>query len=179
MTVNAWHEVETGKNSPKIVNAVIEIPKGSTTKYELDKKSGLLKLDRFLYSAVYYPGDYGFIPGTLWEDNDPLDIIVITNHPVFPLTLAQVRVIGVLRMVDSKEKDDKIVAVYKDDPRFEEVDDIKDLPKHTLKELKQFFETYKELQGKKCSVREILHKQVAHKDIIRAQKMYKDKYNNK
>lgn len=173
---NPWHDVSTGKKSPEIVNTVIEIPKDSKIKYELDKESGLLKLDRFLYSAVHYPGDYGFIPQTLWEDNDPLDIIVITNRPVYPMTLAEVRVIGVLRMIDNGEKDDKIVGVYNDDPRFKEFTNLKDIPQHILKELKHFFETYKQLQGKDCKVPQILGRNDALKDIQLGEKLYKAKY---
>jgi|SRR3989344_3096781 len=179
MTQNPWHEVETGKNAPQIINAIIEIPKDSKIKYEMDKKTGMLMLDRFLYSAVHYPGDYGFVPRTFWDDNDPLDIIILTNYPLVPMTLAKVRPIGVLRMIDNGEKDDKILAVYEDDIRAKEIQDIHDLPKHTLIELKHFFETYKVLQGKKCEVPEILDKKHAHKDIERAIKLYKQKFKKK
>lgn len=174
--MNPWHDVPTGNKVPKEVNAIIEIPKDSKLKYEIDKDTGLLKLDRFLYSAVHYPGDYGFVPQTLWYDNDPIDILILTQRPVYPLTLASVRILGVLRMVDGEEKDDKLLAVYAEDPRYEEYKDIKDVPKHMINELKHFFETYKELQGKKCKVPEILNREAAYKDIEIAQKMYKDKY---
>ncbi|RMD67214.1 inorganic diphosphatase [Candidatus Pacearchaeota archaeon] len=174
---NPWHAVEVGENAPREVNVIIEIPKDSKQKYELDKKTGLLKLDRFLYSAVHYPGDYGFIPQTLWEDGDPLDIIVLTNRPVYPFTLARVRVIGVIRMVDSGERDDKIVGVYECDPRFKELESIKDVPTHILAELKHFFETYKQLQGKECRILEILDKKDAWKDIEKGIKLYKLKFN--
>lgn len=173
---NPMHDVDIGHKYPEVIHAIIEIPKFSAIKYELDKKTGLLKLDRFLYSSVYYPGDYGFVPQTLWDDGDPLDIIIMTNRPVFPMTLVNARVIGVIRMIDSDEKDDKILAVYDHDPRYAEIKDVKDLPKHTKDELKHFFETYKELQGKKCKVLEILDKHAAFKDIERAAKMYKEKY---
>ncbi len=176
---NPWHDIPYGEKSSDIVNAIIEIPKGSSIKYELDKKTGLLKVDRFLYSAVYYPGDYGFIPRTFWDDNDPMDILILTNLSVQPLTLARVRIIGVLRMIDNEEKDDKIIAVYNDDPRFKEFNDIKDVPKHILQELKHFFETYKELQGKKCKVIEVLDKNHALNDVKRAVKMYQDKFGKK
>lgn len=176
---NAWHDVDVGEKSPKIINAIIEIPKDSKLKFEMDKKTGLLKLDRFLYSAVHYPGDYGFIPQTLWYDDDPLDIIILTQRSVYPMTLVNARIIGVLRMVDNEEKDDKLLAVYDTDPRYEEFKDIKDLPKHMIQELKHFFETYKELQGKKCKVLEILNREAAYKDIEVAQKMYEDKYRKK
>lgn len=173
---NPWHDVTIGNEAPTVVNAIIEIPKDSKQKYELDKESGLLKLDRFLYSAVHYPGDYGFIPQTLWEDGDPLDIVVLTNRPVYPLTLTQVRILGVLRMTDDDEKDDKIIGVYDCDPRFKEFESIKDIPTHIIAELKHFFETYKELQDKKCKILEILDKKDAWRDVELAQKLYNLKF---
>jgi len=177
--LNSWHDISCGKNAPEVVNAVIEIPKNSKIKYELDKDTGMLKLDRFLHSAVHYPGDYGFIPKTLWDDDDPLDIVILTGEPVYPMTLTEVRPIGVLRMVDNDEKDDKIVACYKDDPRYSEFKDIKDLPKHIIKELKHFFETYKEIEGKECKVPSVLGKNEAMKDVKRAQKIYREKFGKK
>ncbi len=175
-THHPWHDIEVGENSPEVINAVIEIPKDSKLKYELDKKSGLLKLDRFLYSAVHYPGDYGFVPQTLWEDGDPLDVIVLTNRGVYPMTLASVRVIGVLRMVDGGEKDDKIIGVYDCDPRYREIEGIKDVPSHIIVELKHFFETYKQLQGKQCKILEILDKKDAWRDVELGKKLYNLKY---
>ena len=174
--INAWHDISPGEKVPEVVNAIIEIPKDSQIKYEFDKKTGLLKLDRFLYSAVYYPGDYGFVPQTLWDDNDPLDIMILTNRPVYPLTLAKARVIGVLRMVDNGEKDDKIIAVYDDDPRFKEFEDITHVPKHIVHELKHFFETYKHLQGKECKILEVLSKKYALEDVKKAVKIYGEKF---
>lgn len=178
-SINAWHDVSVGDKAPEIVHAIIEIPKDSHVKYELDKETGLLKLDRFLYSAVHYPGDYGFVPQTLWEDGDPLDIIVLTHRPIYPMTLVNARIIGVLRMVDDGEKDDKVIAVYDKDPRYAEYKDIKDVPSHILKELTHFFERYKELQGKSVQVLEILGKDAAHKDIVVGQKLYREKYGKK
>ncbi len=170
-----WHDLSPGDESPRIVNAIIEIPRDSQLKYELDKESGILKLDRFLYSAVYYPGDYGFIPQTLWEDGDPMDIIILTNKPVYPLTLVSARVIGVIRMIDNSELDDKIVGVYDRDPRYSEYTGLKDIPKHVVAELKHFFETYKELQlqSKQVSVPEILDKEKAWEDIEISEEKYK------
>ncbi len=171
-----WHDISSGDESPRIVNAIIEIPRDSQLKYELDKETGILKLDRFLYSAVYYPGDYGFIPQTLWEDGDPMDIIILTNKPVYPLTLVRARVIGVIRMIDAKELDDKIIGVYDSDPRHSEYKSLKDIPRHVIAELKHFFETYKELQfqGEKVSVPEILDREDAWKDIEISEKKYKE-----
>ena len=174
-----WHEITVGEKAPEVVNAIIEIPKDSHLKYELDKESGLLKLDRFLYSAVYYPGDYGFIPQTLWDDHDPLDIIILTNRPVHPLTLVNVRIIGVLRMIDGGEKDDKLIGVYECDPRFHEYRSIKDIPQHSIAELKNFFESYKFLQGKKCQILQLLDKESAYKDIEIGRKLYASKFNKK
>jgi inorganic pyrophosphatase len=170
-----WHDISPGEKAPKIVNAIIEIPRDSQQKYELDKESGILKLDRFLYSAVYYPGDYGFIPQTLWEDGDPMDIIILTNKPVYPLTLVRARVIGVIRMIDEEELDDKIIGVYDSDPRYSEYNSLKDIPKHVITELKHFFETYKELQspGEKVSVPEILDREHAWKDVTMSEEKYR------
>lgn len=177
--INPWHDISVGEKSPNVIHAIIEIPKDCQIKYEIDKESGLLKLDRFLYSAVHYPGDYGFVPQTLWEDGDPLDILVLTQRPVYPMTLVNARVIGVLRMVDDGEKDDKLIAVYDKDPRYTEYTDIKHVPAHILKELTHFFERYKELQGKSVKVLEILNREAAFKDIAHGQKLYQDKYGKK
>lgn len=176
---NPWHDVSVGDGAPEVVHAIIEIPKDSHIKYEIDKESGMLKLDRFLYSAVHYPGDYGFIPRTLWEDGDPLDIIVLTHRPVYPLTLVNARVIGVIRMIDGEEKDDKIIAVYDKDPRYAEYTDLKNVPSHVLRELVHFFERYKELQGKHVKIVEVLNKDAAHKDVLHGQKIYREKYGKK
>ena len=129
--------------------AVIEIPKGSTNKYELDKETGLLKLDRVLYSAVYYPADYGFIPRTLHEDGDPLDILVLLKEQTFAGCMIDVRPIGVLKMLDRGEPDDKILGVPLNDPAHEEFFDIADIPQHMLREIEYFFTTYKDLEGKR------------------------------
>ncbi|HLD12717.1 MAG TPA: inorganic diphosphatase [Candidatus Nanoarchaeia archaeon] len=170
---NPWHTVGLGDKSPEIVNAIIEIPKNSKLKYELDKKSGLLKLDRFLYAAVHYPGDYGFLPQTLWFDGDPIDIVILTSESVVPMTLAEVRIIGVMRMLDGDERDEKLIGVYNGDPRCAELKNISDIPRHQMTELKHFFETYKELQGKKCKILEIAGRREALQDIRESQKMYK------
>lgn len=169
-----WHDVSPGTDVPEEVNAIIEVPKNSTLKYELDKTTGLIKLDRVLYSAVHYPGDYGFVPQTYWEDGDPLDIVVLSQFPVFPGTLVKVRPIGVVHMIDNDEKDDKIIAVYVDDPRFDHYRDISDIPAHTMLEIKHFFETYKHLQNKQVKVLAIQHASAARKCILKGIQMYKD-----
>jgi inorganic pyrophosphatase len=177
--LHPWHDIDIGEESPEFVNMVVEIPKDSQMKYELDKKTGLLRIDRAMYSAVHYPGDYGFIPKTLWYDNDPLDIFVFTNNPTYPLTLCEVRVIGVVHMHDNKESDDKILAVHKDDPRYQEWISVKKMPKHYLRELTHFLETYKELQGKEVKVFEIKGPKTAYACINEAKEMYEKKYSSK
>ncbi len=171
-----WHDVNPGKDVPEEVYAIIEVPKNSIVKYELDKETGLIKLDRVLYSAVHYPGDYGFIPQSYWDDGDPLDIIVLSNHPVYPATIVKVRPIGVIHMVDNNERDDKIIAVYVDDPRYAEYRDITDIPEHTLRELTHFFETYKQLQHKTVKVLDAQHAAVARKYILQSLEKYKEKF---
>ncbi len=176
MVLNPIHDVSIGEKSPSIVNAIVEIPKDSKIKYELDKETGLLKLDRYLFSAVHYPGDYGFIPRTLWMDGDPLDVFIITHRETYPLTLCEVKPIGVIRMIDDEEQDDKIIAVHARDPRYSEWDSIADVPQHFLKELRTFLESYKDLEGKTVKVFEILDKAEAYADIEKAQKLYNIEY---
>ncbi len=174
--VHPWHEVSFGKKAPKEVNAVIEVPKDCKLKYELDKETGLMKLDRVLYSAMHYPGDYGFIPQTYWEDNDPLDILVVSNFPVYPKTIVVAKPVGLIEMNDGKEKDDKIIAVHAADPRFDGINSLNDLPGHLLKEVKHFFETYKELQGMKVEVIDVKNVKEAWKTIEKGIKLYKKKF---
>lgn len=145
---NPWHFVPFGKDSPQVVNAIIEIPKDSKVKYELDKDSGLLKLDRVLFSAVHYPANYGFIPQTYCEDKDPLDILVLCSVRVEPLCLIEAKVIGVMRMIDQGEEDDKIISVAKSDMSVSHYNDISELPQHVLTQVHRFFEDYKKLEHK-------------------------------
>ena len=144
-----WHSLPPGKHAPEEVTVYVEIPSGSRNKYELDKDTGLLRLDRVLYSAVHYPGDYGFIPRTLAEDGDPCDVLVLLNEPTFPGCQIDARPIGVLRMLDRGEHDDKILAVPVHDPFYSEYFDIADIPQHYLKEVEHFFHIYKDLEGKR------------------------------
>ena len=150
--IHLWRDIPPGRHPPEEVTAVIEIPFGSRNKYELDKATGLMKLDRVLYSAVHYPGDYGFIPRTLHEDGDPLDVLVLVKEETFPGCMIDVRPLGVLRMLDRGEPDDKILAVALRDPYYEEFFDIADVPQHLLKEVEYFFSTYKDLEGKRAQI---------------------------
>ncbi|MFP4567563.1 MAG: inorganic diphosphatase [Candidatus Woesearchaeota archaeon] len=174
--MNPWHDVSFGQDAPEEVNAIIEVPKNSTLKYELDKDTGLIKLDRVLYSAVHYPGDYGFIPRTYFDDNDPMDILILSNFPVHPGILVRARPIGVLRIVDNDENDDKIIAVHATDPRFDRYQDISDMPEHVALEIKHFFETYKALQNKEVKVLDLKRGSVARKLIKESINTYKEKF---
>jgi inorganic pyrophosphatase len=172
-----WHDIHYGKDTPDEIIAVIECPKGSTIKYELDKETGFMKMDRVLYSAVHYPGDYGFVPQTLYDDGDPLDIIILSNFPVAPGVIVKTRPIGVLEMIDEDEKDYKIIAVHSTDPRFDRYNNITDLSEAILQEIKHFFQTYKQLQNKKVNILSIKGHIEAKKEIKRAIKMYEDEFN--
>jgi inorganic pyrophosphatase len=147
--INLWRDIAPGKRPPDEVTAIIEIPQGSRNKYELDKATGLMRLDRVLYSAVHYPGDYGFIPRTLHEDRDPLDVLVLIKEETFPSCQIDVRPIGVLKLLDREEPDDKILSVPMNDPLWADTFDITDVPTHLLKEIEHFFRSYKDLEGKR------------------------------
>lgn len=144
---NLWHELEPGPMLPDVIHVIVEIPKGSRNKYEYHKDTGAFKLDRVLYSAVHYPGDYGFIPQTYYDDGDPLDVLVVTNLPTFTGCIVEARPIGMFRMTDREEPDDKILAVLHYDPFFADIASYTDLPAHYLKEVEHFFTVYKDLEG--------------------------------
>jgi inorganic pyrophosphatase len=172
--LHAWHDVSPGKDLLRDFQAVIEIPLGSNVKYELDKATGLLKVDRIIHSAVFYPANYGFIPQTYAEDNDPLDVLVLCQEPVQPLALIKARAIGVMTMIDSGSTDDKIIAVATNDPEFSDYLEARDLPPHRLLVLKRFFQDYKQLEGKQVQVEEIRPAYAALTVIERALTRYQE-----
>ena len=168
--LHPWHDVEPG--GVEEFNAVIEIPAGSNVKYELDKATGLIKLDRVLYSAVFYPANYGFIPQSLAEDNDPLDVLVLCQEPVVPLTVIPSRAIGLMSMIDAGKKDHKIIAVAISDPEFSDYHEVDQLPKHRRLMLRRFFQDYKQLEGKAVAVDEIQAAEAAYRIVGTALERY-------
>jgi inorganic pyrophosphatase len=174
MTNNIWHTLPAGE--PGKLNVVIEIPKMSRIKYELDKETGMIHVDRVLYSPMHYPANYGFVPQTLWDDNDPLDVLVMSHEPFVPGCLVAARPIGVLQMTDDGESDAKILAVPIKDPRFNHINEISDIDEHTLKEIKHFFSVYKDLQKKEVKVADWQDQAQAIVDINHALEQYQAKY---
>lgn len=152
--LHPWHDVTPGEDLPMVFNAIVEIPTGANIKYELDKRTGMLRMDRVLYSAVYYPANYGFIPQTYAEDDDPLDVLVLCQESLAPMTLVTARAIGLMTMIDSGKKDHKILAVAVGDPEFNSFRDADELPPHRLQMLRRFFQDYKYLEGKAVEVDE-------------------------
>jgi inorganic pyrophosphatase len=167
MSINVWHDVPTGSNAPDSINVIVEIPRGSQNKYEFDKETNMIKLDRVLFSPMYYPGDYGLIPRTLGEDGDPLDALVLVTNPTYPGVLISAKPIGVLGMIDNGEGDDKILCVPADDARLSEYSDLNDVPKAVRDEIAHFFEVYKQLEGKKVVIN-------GWKDAAEAKKIIND-----
>jgi len=162
---NPWHKVKIGDRAPEVVNGIIEIPKNTRAKYELDKESGLLLMDRVIYSSMYYPANYGFIPKTYCDDNDPLDILVLSQISIVPMCIVSAKVIGVMRMIDNDELDDKIIAVAENDMSVNHIKNISELPKHFFNELKNFFEDYKKLENKTVRIEQFQNSETA-KEII-------------
>jgi inorganic pyrophosphatase len=173
--MHPWHDVELGDAIESCFRAIIEIPKGSKVKYELDKRTGLLWLDRVLYSAVHYPANYGFLPQTYCLDNDPLDVLVLGQEPVVPLCILRAKAIGVMTMVDDKGPDDKIIAIHADDPEYAHYRDIAELPPHRLVEVERFFLDYKVLEHKAVSVGDMRGPADAERTIREAVDLYREK----
>ena len=173
---NPWHAVPYGDDAPQQVTAIIEIQKKSKGKYELDKDSGMLKLDRVLFSSMHYPANYGFIPQTYCDDNDPLDILVICSIDIRPMTLVEAKVIGVMQMIDNNEEDDKIIAVAAHDMSVNHINDISELPPHTLLEMRRFFEDYKKLENKEVIVENFLGREAACEIVQRSIELYNETF---
>ena len=168
-----FRKIEPKKNDN--INVIVEIQKGSKNKYELDKETGLISLDRVMTSSQDYPFDYGFVPNTLWHDGDPLDVVLITTYPLLPGIILEARVLGVMNMIDSGESDAKIIAVPAKDPRFDHLQDLADIPAHTVKEYQHFFETYKNLQNKVVTIPSIGNKSDAEKIVDEAIALFEKK----
>ena len=174
--MNLWHEVSLGDNVPEEFNMIVEIPRGSKNKYEIDKATGLIKLDRAMRTAQDYPFDYGFAPMTLWDDDDALDVVVLSTYPLATGILVNVRPVAVMRMIDGGEGDDKVIAVPVKDPRWDDVQDIGDINKHTLKEIQHFFETYKQIEHKTVTVNGFKNKKAAMAAVVKSIKLYNKKF---
>ncbi|MEO6836767.1 MAG: inorganic diphosphatase [Ginsengibacter sp.] len=174
--LHPWHGADYGDKAPQTVNALIEIPQGSKSKYEIDKKTGLLKLDRVIYSSFHYPVNYGFIPQTLGKDGDPLDILVMCSEPIQPLCLVEAFVIGNMQMIDTGLIDDKIIAVALRDPGVNYITSLDEVPPHIFKVLKNYFEQYKVLENKKVEINDFQEKEIAFEIINESIEFYKKKY---
>lgn len=178
MTLNLWHDLPSGDNVPEEVNVIIEIPKGTRNKYEFSKEYGVLMLDRALYSSIHYPGDYGFIPQTYFEDGDPMDIVVMINEPTFPGCLVKARPIGMLKLIDRGEPDYKILAVATGDPSFSDYFTLKHVPSHYLNEVEHFFTTYKLLEGAVVENEGWASLKETHETLLRSLKLYQEKFSD-
>lgn len=176
--VHAWHDLPNPEHDLESgFNVVIEIPRGSKVKYELDKPSGLLRVDRMLYSAVHYPANYGFLPRSYCDDNDPLDVLVLGHEPVVPMSMMRARAIGVMRMEDGGKEDDKIIAVHVHDPAFEYYKDLTELPPHTMREIQRFFEDYKTLEQKSVTIDSLAGAKDAVEVVRAALRLYQQREN--
>jgi inorganic pyrophosphatase len=171
-----WHGLSTGKHAPEELIGVVEIPKGGKVKYELDKESGLLKVDRVLHSSVVYPANYGFIPQTLGDDDDPLDFLALMQEPVLPLAALRLRPIGMMTMLDQGQRDEKIICVHLDDPEFNSFTNISQLQPHRLAELRRFFQDYKALENKEVLVQDFVGPFQAKQAVVAAMELYRERF---
>jgi inorganic pyrophosphatase len=174
--MNLLHDIAPGKNVPEELNVIVEINKGSKNKYELDKETGMIMLDRAMYTSQDYPFDYGFVPQTHWHDGDPLDVVLLTTSPLLPGILLAARPVGVLDMIDDGESDAKVIAVPVKDPRFADVKDLSDVNPHTIEEIKHFFETYKQIQKKTVTIPTIRDAKAAKEVVLEAVALYKQEF---
>lgn len=176
--MNLWHDIPVGNKAPNEINVIIEIPKGSHNKYEIDKETGLIKLDRANYSDAAYPVEYGFVPQTLWDDGDALDVLVLATYPIHPGILVTVRPVAMMEMVDDGESDNKIICVPSDDVRWDDVNDLKDLNQHNLKEIQHFFENIKKLKKSPIvtEIKGFVGKAEAQEAIQKSIKLYQEKF---
>ena len=175
--MNVLHDLSPGENIPETINVIIEINKGSKNKYELDKETGLLKLDRVMHSAQDYPFDYGYVPQTHWHDGDPLDVVMLTTYPLVPGILLEARPVGVIDMIDGGDSDAKIIAVPVKDARFKNVMKLSDVNPHTIKEIEHFFLTYKQIENKVVTIPSVRDEEAAKEVIGEAIALYKTKFN--
>lgn len=175
--MNVWHDIDSARINPEDFMVVIEIPQGSKSKYELDKHTGLLVLDRILHTSTHYPANYGFIPRTYADDYDPLDVLVLSSETMYPMTLVRCYPIGVMSMIDNGRNDEKIIAIPFNDPTYNTYKDIKHLPKHVFNEMRHFFTVYKSLENKDTAVDEVKSGKYAQEIIKKAINMYKEKFN--
>lgn len=174
--MNLLHDITAGEEAPEIVNVIIEINKGSKNKYEIDKKTGLIKLDRAMYTSQDYPFDYGFIPQTHWHDGDAVDVVLLTTNPLLPGILVEARPVGVIRMIDDGDRDEKIIAVPVEDMRFNHITKLEDLNPHFLKEAEHFFTTYKKLKNKEVSINGIEGAEAAKAVVAEGMELYKKEH---
>ncbi len=174
--MNIWHDISAERIKPNNFEALIEIPRGCKAKYELDKETGLLRLDRVLYTSTVYPANYGFIPRTYADDGDPLDVLVLSGEVIYPMTLVNCYPIGVIKMIDSGSLDEKIIAIPHRDPTYNDYYDIKELPQHIFQEMMHFFEVYKSLEHKKTTIKEIAHRDEALEIVKKCIERYKEKF---
>ncbi len=173
--MNLWHDIKPGEKDS--INTIIEINKGSKNKYEIDKETGLIALDRAMHTSQDFPFDYGFVPQTLWDDGDAVDVIVLTTYPLVPGVLVRVRPVAIIDIIDSGDSDSKIIGVPVDDPRWNDIKDLADINKHTLKEMEHFYSTYKQIQKKEVKVEGFHGKDKAVEAFLRGIELYKQKFN--
>jgi inorganic pyrophosphatase len=170
--MHPWHDVSVGPDAPAEFQCIVEIPKGSKVKYEMDKTTGLVRVDRVLYSSVIYPANYGFIPQTLGDDHDPLDVLVLMQEQVVPMSILRVRPIGMMTMIDQGDNDEKIICIHLDDPEYQHFTHIDELPPHRIEELRRFFEDYKKLEKKEVLVQDFLGPEEAMKAVKHCMGLY-------